>query len=61
MPRQALGRRAENWRDAMRKKLCVLGLLALLFCDPAAADILTDDQLLYKFTFHTRDVYLGES
>jgi len=45
----------------MRKKLCVLGLLALLFCDPAAADILTDDQLLYKFTFHTRDVYLGES
>lgn len=45
----------------MRKKLCALGLLALLFGAPVAADNLTDDQLLYKFAVYTRDVYLGDA
>lgn len=45
----------------MRKKLCALGLLALLFGAPAAADDLTDDQLLYRFAVYTRDVYLGDA
>jgi len=45
----------------MRKKLCALGLLALLFGAPVAADDLTDDQLLYKFAVYTRNVYLGDA
>jgi len=45
----------------MRNKLWAAGLLAVLLGLPVAADDLTDNQLLYRFTVFTRDVYLGDA
>lgn len=46
----------------MKKGLAyVLGALLAVSLSPAAADDLTDDQLLYRFAVYTRDLYLGDA
>jgi hypothetical protein len=42
----------------MLRKLCALGLLALLIGALAAADVPDEDQLLFKFLIYTGNVYL---